>query len=245
MASSSTPAIRLRGVTKRFGDTLAVDALDLDVPRGQILGILGPNGAGKTTTMLLLLGVTTPDAGEIVVLDERYPQGRTRAIERSNYFASYLGFPSKLRVREQFEIFADLYGAPRGATEEAIERFGISHLLEKMPSEMSTGQKTLVGMARATLNRPELLILDEPTASLDPEIAEKLRGIMRGLHRDHRMTILITSHNMADIERLCERVIFIGNGRVIADDAPMALAARYGVEDLERTFLQIAEETRR
>jgi ABC-2 type transport system ATP-binding protein len=245
MGSLSDAAITLRGVSKRFKETLAVDALDLDVPRGQIIGMLGPNGAGKTTTILLLLGVTTPDAGEITVLGERYPHGRTRAIERSNFFASYLGFPSKLKVRQMFEVFGDLYGSPPGAVDEAIERFDISHLMSKLPSEMSTGQKTLVGMARATLNRPELLILDEPTASLDPEIAERLRAILRRLHADHGMTILITSHNMADIERLCSRVVFIGHGRVIADDAPRALAARYGVDDLESTFLQIAGEVRR
>lgn len=245
MASMPAAAISMRGVTKSFKQIRAVDALDLEVPAGQRLGILGPNGAGKTTTLMMLLGVTTPDAGDITVLGHRYPRGRTQAIERSNYFASYLGFPSKLNVRQMFTVFADLYGAPAGAIDEAIERFGIEHLLAKMPSEMSTGQKTLVGMARATLNRPELLILDEPTASLDPEIAERLRGILRSLHADHQMTILITSHNMADIERLCDRVVFIGHGRVIADDEPMALAARYGVEDLERTFLHIAEETRR
>jgi len=245
MGSMSDAAITLRGLTKTFKETRAVDALDLDVPRGQRLGILGPNGAGKTTTMMLLLGVVTPDAGEITVLGHRYPRGRTHAIERSNYFASYLGFPSKLTVRQMFSVFADLYGAASGAVDEAIDRFEIAPLLTKLPSQMSTGQKTLVGMARATLNRPDLLILDEPTASLDPEIAEKLRAILRELHADHRMTILITSHNMVDIERLCDRVVFIGNGRVIADDEPMALAARYGVADLERTFLQIAEETRR
>lgn len=245
MGSTMDAAITLRGVTKSFQQTRAVDALDLEVPRGQRLGILGPNGAGKTTTMLLLLGVTTPDAGEITVLGHPYPRGRTQAIERSNYFASYLGFPTKLTVRQMFSVFADIYGAAPGAIEEAIARFDIAHLLSKMPSQMSTGQKTLVGMARATLNRPELLILDEPTASLDPEIAEQLRANLRELHADHGMTILITSHNMADIERLCDRVVFIGSGRVIADDEPMALAARYGVNDLERTFLHIAQETRR
>ena len=244
MHAPSDAAVLLRDVTKTFRNTRAVDDLSLTVPRGQMIGLLGPNGAGKTTTIMLLLGVTTPDAGEIRVLGHRYPGERTAAIERSNYFASYLGFPAKLTVRQMLGVFADFYGAPDGGVQEAIERFEIGHLLDRTPAEMSTGQKTLVGMARATINRPDLLILDEPTASLDPEVAERLRTMLRALHADTGMTVLITSHNMADIERLCSRVVFIANGRIVADDAPRALAARYGADGLEGTFLRIAEEAR-
>ncbi|HVL31998.1 MAG TPA: ATP-binding cassette domain-containing protein, partial [Actinomycetota bacterium] len=141
-------------------------------------------------------------------------------------------------------VHADLYSAPYANVDGVVERFGIGHLLKRFPQQMSSGQKTLVGVARALVNRPELLILDEPTASLDPEIADRIRTSLMDIHADDPFTILITSHNMTDIERLCRRVVFVGNGRIVADDSPTELVARYGGADLEQTFLQIAAEVR-
>ncbi|MFP5224607.1 MAG: ABC transporter ATP-binding protein [Actinomycetota bacterium] len=235
-------AIAMRGVVKRFGDFTAIDNLDLTVPDGQICGILGPNGAGKTTTILMVLGIITPDQGRIQILGHNYPAERTEAIVQTGYWASYLGLPGKLKVREMLGVFNDLYGGPRRAIDEAIQLVGIEHLLGKVPSEMSSGQKTLVGMARTIVGNPRLLILDEPTASLDPEVAERLRRIIGDLHAQRGMTVLITSHNMQDIERLCSRVVFLANGRIVADDSPGALVSRYG--DMEQSFLRIAEMSR-
>jgi ABC-2 type transport system ATP-binding protein len=237
-------AIEALGLRKTFKDVVAVDGIDLVVDDGDIVGLLGPNGAGKTTTIMMLLDITKPDRGSVSLLGHPLPAQRSRAITRTNFWASYLGLPAKMTVREILHVHADLYGAPRRAVADVIERFGIGHLLARFPIQMSSGQKTLVGVARALVNRPDLLILDEPTASLDPEIADKIRRTLLELHAERRFALLITSHNMTDIEKLCRRVVFVGRGRVVADDSPAELVARYGVADLEETFLSIAAEVR-
>ena len=237
-------AIEAHGLIKNFKDVRAVDGVDLVVEHGDIVGLLGPNGAGKTTTIMMLLGITEPDGGSVSLLGHPLKGERPRALAGTNFWASYLGLPSKLRVSEILRVHADLYEAPYARIPDVIERFGIEHLLKRMPSQMSSGQKTLVGLARAMLNSPRLLILDEPTASLDPDIADRIRRILMSMHADERFTMLITSHNMYDIERLCRRVVFIGGGRIVADGSPNELIERYGVVDLEATFLQIAEEVR-
>jgi ABC-2 type transport system ATP-binding protein len=237
-------AIEARGLSKKFKDVQAVNDVDLVVESGDIVGLLGPNGAGKTTTIMMLLGITEADSGTVRILGRALTERRSAAIERTNFWASYLGLPAKMTVREILRVHADLYGAPRAAVNECVERFGLEHLLGRFPMQMSSGQKTLVGVARAIVNRPDLLILDEPTASLDPEIADTIRRTLLDLHAEHRFALLITSHNMTDIERLCRRVVFIGRGRVVADESPAELVARYGAADLEATFLSIAAEVR-
>jgi len=238
------PAILATNLVKEFRSVRAVDGIDLRVENGDIVGLLGPNGAGKTTTIMMLLGITEPDQGTVALLGHPLPAERTEAIEQTNFWASYLGLPQKMTVREILNVHADLYGAPRARIAECVERFEIGDLLGRFPQQMSSGQKTLVGVARAMVNRPRLLILDEPTASLDPEIAERIRRVLLQFHAEERFALLITSHNMTDIVRLCRRVVFIGRGRIVADDSPADLIARYGVADLEQTFLSIAEEVR-
>jgi len=237
-------AIEARGLEKTFADVRAVDGIDVLVERGEICGLLGPNGAGKTTTIMMLLGITEPDAGTVSLLGHALPRRRTDAIARTNFWASYLGLPSKMTVREILRVHTDLYGASRARAADVVERFSIGELLGRFPQQMSSGQKTLVGVARAMVNEPDLLILDEPTASLDPEIAERIRQTLLTMHRERPFSLLITSHNMTDIERLCRRVVFIGHGRIVADDSPAELMARYGVTDLEETFLEIAAAVR-
>ncbi len=237
-------AIATKDLTKSFKGARAVDSIDLLVEEGDVVGLLGPNGAGKTTTIMMLLGITTPDAGTIDILGHRFPRGRTVAIEQTNYWASYLGLPGKLTVREILDVHADLYGAPRSQIDEVIGRFEIEPLLGRFPMSMSSGQKTLVGLARSLLNRPRLLFLDEPTASLDPEIAARIRRALADAHDEQGLTLLMTSHNMADIERLCRRVVFIGAGRIVADGSPSEITTQYDVADLEGAFLSIAEEVR-
>jgi ABC-2 type transport system ATP-binding protein len=235
-------AINATGLTKRFNGVRAVDGIDLAVDDGDVVGLLGPNGAGKTTTIMMLLGITTPDAGEVRILGHRLPDERAVAIAQTNFWASYLGLPGRLTVAELLEVHADLYGAPHDRIDEVVERFGISHLLKRFPSKMSSGQKTLVGLARCMVNSPRLLVLDEPTASLDPDIAERIRRNLTELQRQDGFAMLITSHNMYDIERLCRRVVFIGAGRIVADGSPAELTAHYGTADLEATFLEIASQ---
>jgi len=237
-------AIDAVGLSKTFRSTRAVDAVDLRVEAGDIVGLLGPNGAGKTTTIMMLLGITEPDAGEVTLLGHRLPRERTKALERTNFTASYVGMPDRMRVVEILDVFAGIYRAPRGRIDEVVELFGLGELRKRTITQLSSGQRTLLGLAKAMLNRPDLLFLDEPTASLDPEVAQRIREILLAIHRERPFTLLITSHNMSDVERLCRRVVFLAGGRVVADGSPAEIVARYGAEDLEGTFLSIASEVR-
>jgi ABC-2 type transport system ATP-binding protein len=237
--------IEARGLTKSFGPVRAVDAIDLLVTPGEIVGLLGPNGAGKTTTLMMLLGIIEPDAGRIDLLGHRFPDGRWLALQDANFTASYVGMPDQIRIREILGVFADLYNAPPERIDEVVDLFGLGPLLGRFTSQISSGQRTLVGLAKALLNRPKLLILDEPTASLDPEVGNRVRRILLDVHAREGFTLLVTSHNMKDIERLCRRVVFLASGRIVADGTPEAIAERYGTADLETSFLEIAAEDRR
>jgi ABC-2 type transport system ATP-binding protein len=235
-------AIEAIGLVKRFKGTTAVDHVDLVVDDGDTVGLLGPNGAGKTTTIMMLLGITEPDEGSVTLLGHPLPRERTRALEQSNFTASYVGMPDRMKVREILSVFAGIYGAPRDRIDEVMDLFDLHPLAKRTTSELSSGQRTLLGLAKSLLNRPRLLFLDEPTASLDPAVAHEIREILLRVHREERFTLFITSHNMSDIERLCRRVIFLGGGRIVADGAPIEIVERYGAEDLEGTFLSIATE---
>lgn len=238
-------AIEARGLTKSFRDTRAVAGIDLLVEEGELVGLLGPNGAGKTTTLMMLLGITEPDAGSVHLLGHPLPRERTRALEKTSFAASYLDLPERLSVRQTLDVFARIYGAPRERIDEVVELFGIERFLKRDRAQLSSGQKTLVGLARAMLNRPRLLILDEPTASLDPEVAERVRAILRELHGELGFGLLVTSHNMADVERMCRRVVFLAKGSIVADGPPHEVTERYGGGTLEDTFLSIAAEAGR
>lgn len=238
-------AIEAKGLVKRFRGNIAVDGLDLFIEEGDVVALIGPNGAGKTTTLMMLLGITEPDAGEVHLLGHRLPEGRRAALAQTNFTASYIGMPHRIRVREILEVFCGLYGVPRSRIDHVVALLGIERFLDRNVSQLSSGQKTLVGLAKSLLNRPRLLVLDEPTASLDPEVATRIREVLTEVRSDEGFTLLITSHNMAEIERLCRRVIFIAHGKVVADGSPAEVAARYGVEDLEETFLSIAAQVRR
>jgi ABC-2 type transport system ATP-binding protein len=239
-----TPAIAVSGLRKRFGERVAVDGVDFTVPRGQVCALLGPNGAGKTTIIQCVLGLTLPDAGSVRVLGADVLADRTRAIRPTGFAASYTAFPWRLRVREILRVYADLYEVPdpAAAIEEVVGLFGLADLVRTPSQALSSGQQTLVGLAKAMVNRPELLILDEPTASLDPERAFEVRAILRRVATERGMTIFITSHNMREIERIADRVLFLANGRLIADGAPAELTRRFEAEDLEEVFLTVARE---
>jgi ABC-2 type transport system ATP-binding protein len=231
-----------RGLRKRFGDVQAVDGVDLTVRAGERVGLLGPNGAGKTTTLLMLLGATLPDEGTIEIAGHRLPKYRSQAMEHVGFAAGYLPLPDKQRVREALELFGNLYGIadPRPAVDAALERMRIPHLADRMCMELSSGQRTLVGICKAILHHPDLLVLDEPTASLDPDVASRVRTGLLDLNRDVGTAILVTSHDMLEVERLCERVVFIAGGRIVADGDPSTVAAQFGHGSLEGVFLQLA-----
>jgi ABC-2 type transport system ATP-binding protein len=233
-----------RGLVKRYKRATAVAGVSLAVGAGERVALLGANGAGKTTTLLMLLGAIIPDAGSVTVLGHTLPGARSRALEGVGFAAGYLPLPDRLRVREVLAYFANLHGIaePGPAIEVGLERFRIAHLGDAMASELSSGQRTLVGIIKATLHRPRLLVLDEPTASLDPEVAHRVRmGLERTCEEDGS-ALLVTSHNMTDVERICERVVFLSHGLVVADGPPAAVASQFGRANLEEVFLHLASE---
>ncbi|MGH2760175.1 MAG: ABC transporter ATP-binding protein [Actinomycetota bacterium] len=233
---------RGKDATEKF--TQAVDGVDLLVEEGDVVALLGPNGAGKTTTLMMLLGVTEPDEGKVSLLGHPLPEERTRALEQTNFTASYIGMPYRVRVKEILKVYSTLYGARKVWLDEIVDKLGISDFVERYSSQLSSGQRTLVGLTKALLSEPRLLVLDEPTASLDPEVAERVRKVLREEHARRKFTVLVTSHNMADIERLCRRVVFVARGRIVADGSPTEIAAKYGTTDMEQTFLHIAHQAR-
>jgi len=242
MAATET-ALRARGLVKHFKRVRAVDRVDLTVGAGERVALLGPNGAGKTTTLMMLLGVITPDAGTVELVGRRLPGERSAAMEQVGFAAGYLPLPERLRVREFLELFADLYGIPdrRGAVAHGLERFRITGLADTMGNELSSGQRTLVGIVKATLHNPPLLVLDEPTASLDPDVAHRVRGGLERICAEDGTALLVTSHNMQEVERLCSRVVFLAGGRVVANGTPEQVVSHFGSRDLEGVFLHLAE----
>ena len=236
--------LEARGLVKDYRRTRAVDGVNLSIAPGERVALLGPNGAGKTTTLLMLLGAITPDEGTIEIAGHRLPHGRSAAMGHVGFAAGYLPLPERLRVSEALSVFARLHGIaePGAAIAAGLERFRITHLAGAMATELSSGQRTLVGIVKATLHRPRLLVLDEPTASLDPDVAHRVRDGLDRIHEEDGAALLVTSHNMTDVERICERVVFLSRGKVIADGAPDEVAAQFGRDDLEQVFLHLAAE---
>ena len=231
-------------LVKRYKRATAVDGVSLTVDAGERVALLGANGAGKTTTLLMLLGAILPDDGTVTVLGCRLPEGRSAAMEGVGFAAGYLPLPSRLRVREVLGYFANLHGVadPGEAIDAGLARFRIPHLADAMASELSSGQRTLVGIIKATLHRPRLLVLDEPTASLDPDVAHRVRVGLEETCDADGSALLVTSHNMTDVERICERVVFLSHGRVVADGPPSSVASQFGRANLEEVFLHLASE---
>ena len=238
--------VRATGLTKKFHAVRAVDGLDLAIQPGERVALLGPNGAGKTTTLFMLLGVISPDAGHVEIAGLRLPEHRSEAMERVGFAAGYMPLAERLRVREFLHLYGGLYGLkdPTDRIELGLERFGITRLGNVMSSELSSGQRTLVGIIKATLHAPRLLVLDEPTASLDPDVAQRVRRGLQDLCDNEGTTLLVTSHNMVEVARLCDRVIFMSAGRIVADGTPAQVAQRFGQEDLEDVFLHLAGNAR-
>jgi ABC-2 type transport system ATP-binding protein len=236
--------LRTHHLVKRYDSKPAVDGVDLVVDQGERVALLGPNGAGKTTTLMMLFDVIRPDEGFVEICGHRLPQGRTEALEQVGFSAGYMPLAERLRVSEFLAMYAALYGLRDSAAriEAQMERFRVAHLLDSMSTRLSAGQRTLIGIVKATLHRPRLLVLDEPTASLDPDVALRVRNGLRSLCDDEGTALLITSHNMVEVERLCERVVFLSQGRVIVDETPEAAVDAFGREDLEGLFLHLAGE---
>ncbi len=242
-----TPVIQVEGLTKFYGPLAAVDHVSFEVAQGSTCGLLGGNGAGKTTTITMLLGLLLPAAGSIRVLGEDMLRHRHRVLARMNFSSPYVDLPHRLTVLENLSVYARLYGLRerRQRIERLAADLDIGAFLKRAYGTLSAGQKTRVGLAKALLNEPELLLLDEPTASLDPDTADRIRSYLNAYKARSGATIMLASHNMLEVERLCSDVIMMRAGRIVDRGTPAQLLARYGRLNLEEVFLDIVRERRR
>ena len=243
--------VQVENLTKRFDTFTAVNGVSFRIERGEIVGMLGPNGAGKTTTIQMILGLITPTSGEIRIFGKSMARHREEILQRMNFTSPYVAFPFRMTVYENLSVFARLYGIkePQRRIGELLERFDVAKLRDKPIARLSSGENTRIGLAKAMLNDPELLLLDEPTAYLDPEIAGRVKEQLLAANRDRGMTILYTSHNMAEVEQLCSRIVFLNHGRVIAIGSPIEITHALLKEErdepaLEEVFLRVARDAR-
>ncbi len=245
-SSTVTALLEATGLRKAFGDLQAVDGVTLHVHARERVAIVGPNGAGKTTTLLMVLGAIDPDEGTVHIAGHPLPVERHLAMRSVGFAAGYLPLPDRLKVTEALRFFADLseVAEPEQAVDDVIRELDIDHLRGKLCMHLSSGQRTLVGIAKATLHRPRLLVLDEPTASLDPDIAFRVRDRLAQINEQHHTALLLTSHDMREVETLTERVVFLRGGKVIADGPPNQVAADGGHASLEALFLAEAARHR-
>ena len=240
-------ALRVEGLTKRYGETLAVDELGFALAPGRTLGLLGGNGAGKTTTIAMLLGLLIPTKGSIHVLGRDMARDRFAALARMNFSSPYVSLPARLSVAENLRVYGHLYGV-RGLEariRDLAAELDLGPLLNRPAGELSAGQKTRVALAKSLINRPDVLLLDEPTASLDPDTGDMVRAWLERYRAASGCTILLASHNMAEVERMCDEVLMLKQGRVVDGGTPGALLSRYGRDDLEQVFLDIARNRTR
>jgi ABC-2 type transport system ATP-binding protein len=239
---SAAPAIKVEGLVKVYKQVPAVDGISFSITPGSITGLLGGNGAGKSTTIAMIMGLLVPTSGRVTVLGAAMPQQRYRVLHRMNFESPYVEMPMRLTIRQNLKVFGMLYGVPnlRRRIEELGETLDLTELLDRPTGKLSAGQKTRVSLAKSLINHPDLLLLDEPTASLDPDTADWVRARLERYCRERRATVLLASHNMAEVERLCERVIIMKRGRIEDDDTPARLLARYGRRTLEEVFLDVA-----
>jgi ABC-2 type transport system ATP-binding protein len=236
------PPVEVRALRKVYRDVAAVDGITFTLRSGSITALLGGNGAGKTTTISMLMGLVVPTAGEARVFGCDMARERHKVLHRMNFESPYVDVPMRLTVRQNLEVYARLYGVRdfRAAIAASAAELRLAELLDRPYGKLSAGQRTRVSLAKALLNRPELLLLDEPTASLDPDTADWVRTRLESYRRERAATLVLASHNMAEVERMADRVIMLENGRVIADEPPADLIARFGRANLEEVFLAIA-----
>jgi ABC-2 type transport system ATP-binding protein len=242
MMSATVPAVAVDRLVKVYKDVPAVAGISFALAPGSMTALLGGNGAGKTTTIAMIMGLLEPTAGSVSVLGADMPRQRYRVLHRMNFESPYVEMPRRLTVRQNLEVFARLYGVAdvAGRIGALAQDLDLGDLLDRQTGKLSSGQRTRAALAKALLNRPELLLLDEPTASLDPDTADWVRARLERYRRERGATVLLASHNMVEVERLCERVIIMKKGEIVDDDTPGALLARFGRASLEQVFLDVA-----
>jgi len=236
------PIVGVNNLTKRFGDFTAVDDISFEMRPGEILGLLGPNGAGKTTTIQMLLGLITPTAGTIRVFGKDLAKHREEILGQVNFSSTYISMPYALTVEENLWVVAKLYGMtdiPR-RIDEVIKKVEMEDSRSKVTRRLSSGQMTRLTLAKAILTEPKILFLDEPTASLDPDIAHKIRALLKEVRQSSGLSVLYTSHNMREMEEMSDRIIFLQKGKIVAQGTAQEITQRFGQRDLEEVFLKLA-----
>jgi len=236
------PPIAVEHLVKIYKTVAAVDDISFALKPGSITALLGGNGAGKTTTIATIMGLLMPTSGRVSVLGAEMPRQRYRVLHRMNFESPYVEVPMRLTVRQNMKVFGMLYGVEdlNGRIAQLGRELDLTDLLDRPTGRLSAGQKTRVSLAKALINNPDVLLLDEPTASLDPDTAGWIRAHLQRYCRERHATLLLASHNMTEVERLCERVIIMKRGRIEDDDTPAKLLARYGRRTLEEVFLDVA-----
>ncbi len=240
----------VRNLTKKFnsssGEFIAVENLSFSILDGEILGLLGPNGAGKTTTIQMLLGVMTPSKGEIEFFGKSFYKHREEILKQVNFSSTYISVPWLFTVKEVLEVFARLYEIPnkQRRIEKLLHEFQIEHLVNKQFYMLSAGEKTRLLLTKAFLNYPKIILLDEPTASLDVEIAVKVREFLKREKKEYNVSMLFTSHNMSEVEEMCDRVVVLNNGKIIAQDKPEILAKTIGDAQIELLISKDAQKAK-
>lgn len=234
--------LSVSGLTKVFGSVTAVDHLDFELKKGECLGFLGVNGAGKTTTMNMILGLLTPTAGKINIFGHDLVKEKIPALALCNFSSAYTALPSNLLVWQNLDVFARVYGVTnkKEKIDYLLELFEISHLRKRVTGMLSAGESTRLNLCKALLNDPRLLLLDEPTASLDPDIADKVRQTLTKVRMETGMTMLYTSHNMRDIEEVCDRLVFIHKGKILFTGTTEEMLGEFDRSSLEDVFISIA-----
>jgi ABC-2 type transport system ATP-binding protein len=242
---SAAPVLAVHDLVKIYPTGTAVAGISFALEPGTITGLLGGNGAGKTTTIAMIMGLVSPTSGRIDVLGKEMPRDRYHLLHRMNFESPYVEMPHRLSIRQNLKIFAMLYGVHdiAGRIAELAAELDLADLLDRPAGKLSAGQKTRVSLAKALINTPELLLLDEPTASLDPDTADWVRGRLERYRAERGATILWASHNMAEVERMCEHVIMMKKGVIVDYDTPARLITRYGRTNLEEVFLDVARNT--
>ncbi len=235
--------LEAKNLVKKFKSTIAVNNISFKIDKNETLGLLGPNGCGKTTSIGMMLGLITPTSGEIFINDiSLNTKNRIKLLSKMNFASPYIELPKKLTVKQNLEVYARLYGVEniKQRTDEMVEDLNLQKFLNKKTGELSSGQKNRVSLAKSLINKPKLLFLDEPTASLDPDVGDFVRSYIEKYKKNNELTILLASHNMKEVERLCNKVIMMRHGEIIDSGTCSELIKKHGRENLEDTFLKLA-----